>query len=116
MFCESLVADVRFSASATCALPSICSETTTPRLFAGSPVIRLNPVFETGRIIFEFVEHQGAEAILLQSIGTHDEVYWGSEQNQAFHLTGLATQTCRANHFAAAPNDATVGAVHFRSR
>ena len=27
------------------------------------------------RIVFEFVEHEGAEAILLQSIGTHDEVY-----------------------------------------
>lgn len=27
------------------------------------------------RIIFEFVQHDGAEAILLQSIGTHDEVY-----------------------------------------
>ncbi|MBC8116353.1 MAG: type II toxin-antitoxin system mRNA interferase toxin, RelE/StbE family [Candidatus Saccharimonas sp.] len=27
------------------------------------------------RIVFEFVQHDGAEAILLQSIGTHDEVY-----------------------------------------
>ena len=27
------------------------------------------------RIVFEFVKQQGAEAILLQSIGTHDEVY-----------------------------------------
>jgi len=27
------------------------------------------------RIVFEFVEHDGEEAILLQSIGTHDEVY-----------------------------------------
>ncbi|MCI0360450.1 MAG: hypothetical protein L0211_18390 [Planctomycetaceae bacterium] len=27
------------------------------------------------RIVFELVQHQGAEAILLQSIGTHDEVY-----------------------------------------
>jgi addiction module RelE/StbE family toxin len=27
------------------------------------------------RIVFEFVEHQGAEGILLQTIGTHDEVY-----------------------------------------
>ena len=27
------------------------------------------------RIVFEFVEHEGSEAILLQSIGTHDEVY-----------------------------------------
>jgi mRNA-degrading endonuclease YafQ of YafQ-DinJ toxin-antitoxin module len=27
------------------------------------------------RIVFEFVEHEGAEAILLQSVGTHDEVY-----------------------------------------
>ncbi len=27
------------------------------------------------RIIFKFVEHEGAEAILLQTIGTHDEVY-----------------------------------------
>ncbi|MBL8830005.1 MAG: type II toxin-antitoxin system YafQ family toxin [Planctomycetaceae bacterium] len=27
------------------------------------------------RIIFEFVQQDGAEAILLQSIGTHDEVY-----------------------------------------
>jgi mRNA-degrading endonuclease YafQ of YafQ-DinJ toxin-antitoxin module len=27
------------------------------------------------RIIFEFVQHEGAEAVLLQSIGTHDEVY-----------------------------------------
>lgn len=27
------------------------------------------------RIIFEFVQHEGAEAILLQTIGTHDEVY-----------------------------------------
>jgi mRNA-degrading endonuclease YafQ of YafQ-DinJ toxin-antitoxin module len=27
------------------------------------------------RIVFEFVEHDGAEAILLQTIGTHDEVY-----------------------------------------
>ena len=27
------------------------------------------------RIVFELVQHDGAEAILLQSIGTHDEVY-----------------------------------------
>jgi addiction module RelE/StbE family toxin len=27
------------------------------------------------RIVFEFVEHAGGEAILLLSIGTHDEVY-----------------------------------------
>jgi len=27
------------------------------------------------RIIFRFVQYQGAEAILLESIGTHDEVY-----------------------------------------
>ena len=27
------------------------------------------------RILFEFVEHEGAEAILLVSVGTHDEVY-----------------------------------------
>lgn len=27
------------------------------------------------RIVFEFVQHNGAEAILLQSIGTHDQVY-----------------------------------------
>ncbi len=27
------------------------------------------------RIVFEFVHQDGAEAILLQSIGTHDEVY-----------------------------------------
>jgi mRNA-degrading endonuclease YafQ of YafQ-DinJ toxin-antitoxin module len=27
------------------------------------------------RIVFEFVQHDGAEAILLQSVGTHDEVY-----------------------------------------
>ena len=26
------------------------------------------------RIVFEFVQHEGAEAILLQTIGTHDEV------------------------------------------
>lgn len=27
------------------------------------------------RIIFAFVQHEGVEAILLQTIGTHDEVY-----------------------------------------
>lgn len=27
------------------------------------------------RIVFEFVQHQGAEAILLQTVGTHEEVY-----------------------------------------
>jgi len=27
------------------------------------------------RIVFEFVQHEGAEAILLQAVGTHDEVY-----------------------------------------
>lgn len=27
------------------------------------------------RIIFEFVQHEGAECILLQTVGTHDEVY-----------------------------------------
>jgi mRNA-degrading endonuclease YafQ of YafQ-DinJ toxin-antitoxin module len=27
------------------------------------------------RILFELVEHEGAEAILLQTVGTHDEVY-----------------------------------------
>ena len=27
------------------------------------------------RILFEFVQHEGAEAISLQTIGTHDEVY-----------------------------------------
>ena len=27
------------------------------------------------RLIFTFVQHEGAEAILLQTAGTHDEVY-----------------------------------------
>jgi len=27
------------------------------------------------RILFEFVQHDGAEAVLLLSVGTHDEVY-----------------------------------------
>lgn len=27
------------------------------------------------RVVFEFVTHEGEEAILLQSVGTHDEVY-----------------------------------------
>lgn len=27
------------------------------------------------RILFEFVQHEGAEAILLQTVGTHNEVY-----------------------------------------
>lgn len=27
------------------------------------------------RIVFRFVPYQGAEAVLLESIGTHDEVY-----------------------------------------
>lgn len=27
------------------------------------------------RVVFEFVQHEGAEAILLQTVGTHDEVY-----------------------------------------
>jgi mRNA-degrading endonuclease YafQ of YafQ-DinJ toxin-antitoxin module len=27
------------------------------------------------RIVFEFVQHEGAEAILLQTVGRHDEVY-----------------------------------------
>jgi len=27
------------------------------------------------RIVFEFVKHEGAEAILLQTLGSHDEVY-----------------------------------------
>jgi len=27
------------------------------------------------RVVFQFVQHQGAEAILLESLGTHDEVY-----------------------------------------
>jgi mRNA-degrading endonuclease YafQ of YafQ-DinJ toxin-antitoxin module len=27
------------------------------------------------RIVFEFVQHEGAEAILLKTVGTHDEVY-----------------------------------------
>ena len=27
------------------------------------------------RIVFEFVQHEGTEAIQLQSVGTHDEVY-----------------------------------------
>ena len=27
------------------------------------------------RIVFEFVQHQDAEAILLEDIGTHDDVY-----------------------------------------
>jgi len=27
------------------------------------------------RIVFEFVQHEGAEAILLQTVGTHDAVY-----------------------------------------
>lgn len=27
------------------------------------------------RLVFEFVQHDGREAILLQTIGTHDEVY-----------------------------------------
>jgi mRNA-degrading endonuclease YafQ of YafQ-DinJ toxin-antitoxin module len=27
------------------------------------------------RIVFEYVQHEGAEAILLLALGTHDEVY-----------------------------------------
>jgi mRNA-degrading endonuclease YafQ of YafQ-DinJ toxin-antitoxin module len=27
------------------------------------------------RIVFRFVEYEGAEAILLETVGTHDEVY-----------------------------------------
>ena len=27
------------------------------------------------RILFAFVQHEGTEAILLQTVGTHDEVY-----------------------------------------
>jgi mRNA interferase YafQ len=27
------------------------------------------------RIVFEFVQHEGAEAILLLAMGTHDQVY-----------------------------------------
>jgi mRNA-degrading endonuclease YafQ of YafQ-DinJ toxin-antitoxin module len=27
------------------------------------------------RIVFEFIEHEGAESILLLTVGTHDEVY-----------------------------------------
>jgi mRNA-degrading endonuclease YafQ of YafQ-DinJ toxin-antitoxin module len=27
------------------------------------------------RLVFEFVLHEGAEAVLLQTVGTHDEVY-----------------------------------------
>jgi addiction module RelE/StbE family toxin len=27
------------------------------------------------RIVFQFVDHEGNEAILLETIGTHDEVY-----------------------------------------
>ena len=27
------------------------------------------------RVVFEFVQHEESEAILLQSAGTHDEVY-----------------------------------------
>ena len=27
------------------------------------------------RIIFQFVQHKGAEALLLEAVGTHDEVY-----------------------------------------
>ena len=27
------------------------------------------------RILFAFVQHEGAEAILVQTVGTHDEVY-----------------------------------------
>ncbi len=27
------------------------------------------------RIVFEFVQHEGGEAILLQTVGTRDEVY-----------------------------------------
>ena len=27
------------------------------------------------RIVFEFIQHEGAKAILLHSIGTHDDVY-----------------------------------------
>ena len=27
------------------------------------------------RIIFQFVKHKGAEAVLLEAVGTHDEVY-----------------------------------------
>lgn len=27
------------------------------------------------RVVFEFIQHQGAEAILLLALGTHDQVY-----------------------------------------
>jgi mRNA-degrading endonuclease YafQ of YafQ-DinJ toxin-antitoxin module len=27
------------------------------------------------RIVFQFVKHRGQEAILLEAVGTHDEVY-----------------------------------------
>ena len=28
------------------------------------------------RVVFEFIEHEGSEAMLLPALGTHDEVYW----------------------------------------
>jgi mRNA interferase YafQ len=27
------------------------------------------------RIVFEYIQHEGAEAVLLLSLGTHDQVY-----------------------------------------
>lgn len=27
------------------------------------------------RVVFQFVQHEGSEAILLETVGTHDEVY-----------------------------------------
>ncbi len=61
-------------------LAMLAADTFDPRLKTHKLTGELDEVWACSagydlRILFEFVQHEGAEAILLLTMGTHDEVY-----------------------------------------
>jgi len=62
------------------ALQLLCKDTSDPRLKTHKLKGDLDGVWACSagydlRILFEFAQYEGAEAILLLTLGTHDEVY-----------------------------------------
>jgi mRNA-degrading endonuclease YafQ of YafQ-DinJ toxin-antitoxin module len=47
------------------------------------------------RIIFRFGRHSGEEAVFLETIGTHDEVYWSSEKEGLIRIVKTMKISCK---------------------
>jgi len=48
------------------------------------------------RVVFQFVKQGGQEAILLETMGTHDEVYWSLFENWFQVVDYQSYRWCRA--------------------